>query len=214
MGTTADGGKGSKGRAAKWRSANRRRQLQMRSSHHGVMPTPPPPPVPNNPIRRPCAAPPPPPLPHTAVQGTRVARERMMVPRGYEDEPLEALQDVVVEGTVVGTAFVYADLLYVQLKSASKEEQRLMRSPSGRANKFRANRNEALGGRWRDIQAILQHVVYASAGPPLELQKELQVKGRGGRVAGHSVASAPPPPPHVRIPPPMTSAGGGGVLCA
>ena len=40
MGTTAYGGKGSKG--SEWRSASRRRQLQTRSSHHGVMPTPPP----------------------------------------------------------------------------------------------------------------------------------------------------------------------------
>ena len=40
MGTTAYGGKGSKG--SEWRSASRRRQLQTRSSHHGVMPKPPP----------------------------------------------------------------------------------------------------------------------------------------------------------------------------
>ena len=40
MGTTAYGGKGSKGR----RSANRRRQLHTRTTHHGDMPNPPPPP--------------------------------------------------------------------------------------------------------------------------------------------------------------------------
>ena len=30
------------GKGSKWRSASRRRQLQTRSSHHGVMPNPPP----------------------------------------------------------------------------------------------------------------------------------------------------------------------------